>query len=284
MPGFRLSRLRRQSTTCWSSSRMSGRGPTRLISPRTTFRSCGSSSIEKRRSHAPTRVTRGSFGILNMRGSPSSQSCLFRCGDSVLPLLGVRGHRAELEDLERLVAAAHAELAEEDRAPCESSLIQSATSSEQGGEKHEAEDGERQVHGALEVRPTSARAGAAGSPISGRPSAVWMPTFVPITSKKRGTRSIWMSRSFSERMRSSISSWESFEKATITRSTSRTRTSCGSCSGPPRSARSSRLARRSLGRSSTKPTRLSPYSGCWRSFFATSWPTSPAPTMIVFWR
>ena len=36
----------------------------------------------------------------------------------------------------------------------------------------------------------------AGSPISGRPSAVWMPTFVPITSKKRGTRSIWMSRSF----------------------------------------------------------------------------------------
>ena len=34
---------------------------------------------------------------------------------------------------------------------------------------------------------------------------------------------------------------------------------------------------------STKPTRWMPYSGCWRILRAISWPTSPAPTMIVFW-
>ena len=38
------------------------------------------------------------------------------------------------------------------------------------------------------------------------------------------------------------------------------------------------------GRESTKPTTLTPYSGCSSSFRATSWPTSPAPTMTVFWR
>ena len=36
--------------------------------------------------------------------------------------------------------------------------------------------------------------------------------------------------------------------------------------------------------SSTKPTRLMPYSGCRSSLRATRWPTSPAPTMIVFCR
>ena len=35
---------------------------------------------------------------------------------------------------------------------------------------------------------------------------------------------------------------------------------------------------------STNPTRLMPYSGCASNFRAVSCPTSPAPTMIVFWR
>ena len=78
---------------------------------------------------------------------------------------------------------------------------------------------------------------SAGRPMSGRPSAVWTPMFVPITSKKRWTRSIWMSRSLSERMTSSISSCESFEKATITRSTSRSCTIRGRCPRPSRGAR-----------------------------------------------
>ena len=41
-----------------------GRGPTRLICPRGTFHSCGSSSSEVRRRNRPTRVTRGSRSIL----------------------------------------------------------------------------------------------------------------------------------------------------------------------------------------------------------------------------
>ena len=39
---------------------MSGRGPTRLMSPTTTFHNCGSSSSLNRRRKPPNRVTRGS--------------------------------------------------------------------------------------------------------------------------------------------------------------------------------------------------------------------------------
>ena len=166
--------------------------------------------------------------------------------------------------------------------PRESSLIHAATARKSGASTiRPASESERSIVRFMTTEERDRR--SAGSPISGRPSAVWIPTFVPITSKKRGTRSIWMSRSLSERIRSSISSCESFEKATITRSTSRICTICGSCSRPPSSAMSVRFSVRSLGSPSTKPTMLRPYSGCWRSFFATSWPTSPAPTMIVFW-
>ena len=48
-----------------------GRGPTRLISPRNTFQSCGSSSRLMRRSRRPTRVTRGSLRILKIGPSAS---------------------------------------------------------------------------------------------------------------------------------------------------------------------------------------------------------------------
>ena len=44
---------------------VAGRGPTRLMSPFTTFHSWGSSSSEVFRRNRPTRVTRGSFEILN---------------------------------------------------------------------------------------------------------------------------------------------------------------------------------------------------------------------------
>jgi hypothetical protein len=37
-----------------------------------------------------------------------------------------------------------------------------------------------------------------------------------------------------------------------------------------------------FGNESTKLTRLIPFSGCWRTLRPTNWPTSPAPTMIVF--
>ena len=60
IPGLTPSRTRcsgRYRATICSSS---GRGPTRLISPRTTFQSCGSSSRLVLRRTRPTRVTRGS--------------------------------------------------------------------------------------------------------------------------------------------------------------------------------------------------------------------------------
>ena len=51
-------RVRRVSQNC------SGRGPTRLMSPRRTLSSCGSSSMLERRRPRPTRVTRGSSASL----------------------------------------------------------------------------------------------------------------------------------------------------------------------------------------------------------------------------
>src|ERR1039458_5451631 len=45
---------------------MQGRGPTRLISPRTTLMSWGSSSNPVARSRAPSRMSRGSFRASNL--------------------------------------------------------------------------------------------------------------------------------------------------------------------------------------------------------------------------
>ncbi len=62
-----------------------GRGPTRLMSPRSTLTSCGNSSIEKRRRCLPTGVTRGSSLILNRTPSDSLRcdSCARRRSASV---------------------------------------------------------------------------------------------------------------------------------------------------------------------------------------------------------
>src|SRR5262245_23385073 len=57
-----------------------GRGPIKLISPRRTFTSWGSSSMSKRRSHRPTRVTRGSRQTLKI--GPSASFIGWRSGAS----------------------------------------------------------------------------------------------------------------------------------------------------------------------------------------------------------
>ena len=48
-----------------TNSGRSGRGPTRLMSPRKMFHSWGNSSMCSFRSTRPTRVTRGSLGRLH---------------------------------------------------------------------------------------------------------------------------------------------------------------------------------------------------------------------------
>jgi glycosyltransferase involved in cell wall biosynthesis len=52
----------------------SGRGPTRLMWPRSTFQSCGSSSRWVRRRKDPSRVRRGSFAWEAHTGPPASAS------------------------------------------------------------------------------------------------------------------------------------------------------------------------------------------------------------------
>ena len=96
MPGVTSSRLRPMPSAIWSASwRTKGRGPTRLISPRSTFQIWGSSSRLRRRMNAPTRVTRGSARDLEERPVDA------RCGGQGLALaLGAVDHRAELDDPE----------------------------------------------------------------------------------------------------------------------------------------------------------------------------------------
>ncbi len=72
-PGSTENRSDAESGSASASSGHSGRGPTKLISPRSTFNSCGNSSMLQRRSHRPTRVMRGSLVILK-NGDAS-----FRC-------------------------------------------------------------------------------------------------------------------------------------------------------------------------------------------------------------
>ena len=71
MPGVVSSRRLAQPVICSDSWTTNGRGPTRLISPRSTFHSCGSSSMLHLRRNAPTRVMRGSSAILNSGPPPS---------------------------------------------------------------------------------------------------------------------------------------------------------------------------------------------------------------------
>ena len=69
-PGFTLKRLFCHASSIRNASRTDkGRGPTRLMSPSSTFQSCGSSSRLHRLNRRPTRVTRGSSGNLKRRGS-----------------------------------------------------------------------------------------------------------------------------------------------------------------------------------------------------------------------
>ncbi len=56
----------------------SGRGPTMLISPLSTFQSCGSSSMRVFRMNRPTRVTRGSFSSANLAPRTSASTRIER--------------------------------------------------------------------------------------------------------------------------------------------------------------------------------------------------------------
>ena len=94
----------------WTSRHGSGRGPTSDMSPRSTFQSCGSSSIDDLRSSRPSGVIRGSFRILNT-GPLASLRVLERR----LELVGVGEHRPELVHPERPLAEAAPVLRVDDR-------------------------------------------------------------------------------------------------------------------------------------------------------------------------
>ena len=84
----------------WTNSGRSGRGPTRLMSPLSTFQSCGSSSSRVLRRNRPIGVTRLSF---------------FARPDRAGVGFGILTHRAELVDREDAAVLSDALLVVQDR-------------------------------------------------------------------------------------------------------------------------------------------------------------------------
>ena len=102
--------------------------------------------------------------------------------------------------------------------PRDSSLMQSATAANSGARKSRPSVAAARSNARLRMRDE--RESLIGlSPTSGIPSSVCTSAPPPKTSKYRGTMSICTSRSRIARMFASTASWESFEKAKITRST-----------------------------------------------------------------
>ena len=149
MPGLTRRRWMSSESHASVSWGRAGRGPTRLISPRTTFQSWGSSSIEVLRRMRPTRVTRGSCLILK-----SGPSASFSSSSVVELLLGVDDHRAQLEHAERLGVAPDADLAEEHR-PLGVELDRDGRDQQDRRGDDQAEPGADDVERPLGARPAS---------------------------------------------------------------------------------------------------------------------------------
>ena len=145
--------------------------------------------------------------------------------------------------------------------PRDPSLMQSATAANSGARNSSPSVAATRSNVRLRIRDE--RESLVGlSPTSGIPSSVCTSAPPPKTSKYRGTMSICTSRSRIARMFASTASCESFENAKITRSTPCSVTHSRRRSGPPSSSgsRCASSSSSSVGRSSTKPTRLMPYS------------------------
>ena len=116
------------------------------MSPRTTFQSCGNSSIDVLRITRPTRDPR----VAAVDGEPGA-----------LPL-GVDDHRAELEELEVLPVLADAHLPEQHR-PAVLELRRERGESQQRARDDEPEPREREIECPVHRVP-SAASQVAGTP------------------------------------------------------------------------------------------------------------------------
>ena len=148
MPGLSASRCSPQPCTRPASSGMSGRGPTRLISPRSTFHSWGSSSRQLRRSSG-RRVSPA--GRRELEHLPVAMAGL----DA--PASGFRSSASaaivrNLWILNRAPATADARLREKSPAPASPVLIASATSASSGDRSTRPSAGDADVQRPLEQR------------------------------------------------------------------------------------------------------------------------------------
>ena len=270
MPGVVSSRRLAQPVICSDSWITNGRGPTRLISPRSTFHSCGSSSMLHLRRNAPTRVMRGSSCDLEQR--PAALH-LVEVGHLEALGLGVDDHRAELDDPELAPAAPVARLAEEDRA-ARVELDGDRGRDQDRRDHQQAERRRRRCRSVrLSIRHRARELHRRQATRRARPrcprSRRWTRT-----ARRSSARSTGARRAGAPRAPARASS----------RAAPRRRPARSSRCGGGRRARSARrcVPRTSLpGSSSTKPTSSSPYSGWVAILRSSRRPVAPAPTISV---
>ena len=180
MPGVMSSRRLAQPVILVDSWTTNGRGPTRLISPRRTFHSCGSSSRLQRRSALPTRVIRGSSLILKSAPPTSFSSARPRRSFSA-PTRIVRNLTMRKIDPPRPWRSWRKKTG-----PRLSSFTASATTAITGA-SNSSPRAARVTSTARLVKRTPRDRRIGGRFTTGMPSSSWIVALEAKTSKKRGT-------------------------------------------------------------------------------------------------
>ena len=189
-------------------------------------------------------------------------------------------------DPELPVASAHARLPEEDRAgrvELDRERDQQRRTAAAGRARPTTEHDD--VHRALEQPATIGRGAAGASPSSGRPSAAWIVAWGPITSKSRGTMSTWTSISLRSRISSSMLRRAAHSRTRRSRARRRrSRTISGRSAGIAQDGQVSEVVRALARVLVDEADDVHAVLGMLEQLRARPcWPTSPAPTISVFW-
>ena len=169
------------------------------MSPRSTFQSCGSSSMLVRRRRPPTRVMRGSALILKIAPSTSLR-CARASRSASAPVRIVRNLT-----MRKTLPPRPWRSWRKKTGPRLSSLIAAAQTASNGLISSSPAPASVTSKARLSTRTLRDRR-MSGRFTTGIPSSSWMVAFEANTSKKRGTIERWTSGRRAARSRSSVSS------------------------------------------------------------------------------
>ena len=250
---------------------MQGRGPTSDISPRRTLISCGSSSRLVRRSQRPARVIASPRSSLYTPFPFAAASGAHRRSDvlAVRAVVDVASHRPELEERELLHHQPEPDLTEERRATRVEPDPQRDAEEEWPGD-HEQEAGAHDVEQPLH-EPGRTRQPNRWQPDE-RQRLDRMVGYARADDVEQTGNDVDLNVVVAQRADQGDRLGRRCPARTRPRPGLRPGVATISCSEsvPPRRATCSSPGRRVAGWSSTKPTTLIPYSGCWITLRAMS--------------